>query len=149
MLSLKPLSRRGDTIIEVMVVLAVLGLALSMAYTTANRSLKNTRQAQENAEASVLAQSQIEALRSMTVAGNPQNIFQAGPYCVNTSTTPYVVVAPPSNACMANPLYDVKIEYQQLSAIPKGGTFKVTITWADVSGQGNDTVTSVYRLYQQ
>lgn len=155
-IKLKSLVSRGDTIVEVMVVLAVLGLALSISYATASRSLKNTRQAQENSEASSLAQSQIEALRSMASPGNVGgDIFQVGPYCINTSVVPYAVVlplpVPPSTPCSANPRYAVKIDYVAsplLVAPAKGGKFTVTITWPDVTGQGNDTVTSVYRLYQ-
>ncbi len=33
------LRQRGDTIVEVMIVLAVLGLAIGIAYSTASRSL--------------------------------------------------------------------------------------------------------------
>ncbi len=58
----KRLRQRGDTIVEVMIVLAVLGSAIGISYTTANRSLLNARQAQENAEAAKLAQAQLEAL---------------------------------------------------------------------------------------
>ncbi len=149
-LKLHPLAPRGDTIVEVMLVLAVLGLALTISYSTATRSLQNTRQAQETAEATALAQSQIEALRSLATPSATSNIYQPGsPFCVNTGVTPFVKVAPPGPACSANPLFTVSIVYSQLSTIPIGGKFTVTITWPDVSGQGNDTVTQVYRQYQQ
>ena len=41
-------NQRGDTIIEVLIVLAVLGLAIGITYATANRSILNARQAQES-----------------------------------------------------------------------------------------------------
>ncbi len=67
----RSLTQRGDTIVEVMVVLAVLGLAMGISYATANRSLKNTRQAQENSEATALVKAQIEQLRSLASTEQP------------------------------------------------------------------------------
>jgi prepilin-type N-terminal cleavage/methylation domain-containing protein len=102
MLKLKLLKDRGDTIVEVMIVLAVLGLAISLSYATANRSLLNTRQAQENSEATELLQNQLEALRylSQDPPGNGSTTGTVKPYifpvsgptpetglfCVDTST---------------------------------------------------------------
>jgi prepilin-type N-terminal cleavage/methylation domain-containing protein len=144
-MSLKPkiTGQRGDTIVEVMVVLAVLGLAIGISYSTANRSLLNTRQAQESSQATELVQSQVEALRTLTQVGNPQNIFQPGPYCL--SPTPYTIQT--GNACSQPSLpspSNVSITYV---AVPTD-TFTVVATWPDALGQGNDTVTLVYRLHQ-
>ncbi len=151
-INLKKLGSQGDTIVEVLVVLAVLGLALSISYATASRSLKNTRQAQESAEASALAQSQIELLRSLSGPGNPQNIFQPAPFCISTTATVVAPLPAHGGACtQGTQAYDISIVYTSLSppAPAQGGKFVVTVTWPDVLGQGNDTVTSVYRLYKQ
>src|SRR5579884_4195391 len=84
MLNIKHLSSSGDTIVEVLIVLTVLGLALGISFATANTSLLNTRQAQENSEATEIAQSQIESLRELVSNGNivpatwsPSTIFCA------------------------------------------------------------------------
>jgi prepilin-type N-terminal cleavage/methylation domain-containing protein len=66
----KSLNNRGDTIVEVMVVLAILGLALGISYATANRSLLNARQAEENAQATHYVQSQIEILYNLASSPN-------------------------------------------------------------------------------
>jgi prepilin-type N-terminal cleavage/methylation domain-containing protein len=147
---LKALRQRGDTIIEVMIVLAVLGLAISIAYATANRSLLNTRQAQESSRGAALAQSQIEQLRALSPNKIPSEtdkyIYRAGDFCIDASgkVVPYTVAACTYDSATAVP-YDVKINYTTSAGI---NTFKVVITWADVLGEGNDTTTFLYRVYQ-
>jgi len=138
-------NQRGDTIVEVMVVLAVLGLAIGVSYATANRSLLNTRQAQESSQATEIVQSQVEALRTLTQTGNPQNIFQAGPYCLS-QTAPYTIqTGAACNQPSLPPPNNVSIKYDSAS----NDTFTIVVTWPDALGQGNDTVTLVYRMHQQ
>lgn len=153
----------GDTIVEVMIVLAILGLAIGISYATANRSLLNARQAQENAEATELVQGQIEALRSMACSADSDGcsdaaaLFTADPYCIDTShagTTadPYVTV--PISVDLNN--YENYPAACRQGSVPYSlsvqetspDTFRVRAGWADVTGQGNDTVTIFYRLHQ-
>jgi len=141
----------GDTIVEVMIVLAVLAMALSVSYATADRSLLNIRQAQENQQATELAQGQIEELRTLTSPASPINIFTPGGYCLS-STAPYTKL--PScgfnyggqSAPLISALYTLKTTYTAINAT--GGTFTVTATWPDVQGQGTDSIQLVYRLYK-
>lgn len=82
------LKQRGDTIVEVMIVLAVLGSAIGISYATANRSLLNARQAQENAEAARIAQAQVEALYTpshITTVGNPNYLYKNRTFCMDSS----------------------------------------------------------------
>ncbi|HEY5152731.1 MAG TPA: type II secretion system protein [Candidatus Saccharimonadales bacterium] len=146
---LHQLNRAGDTIVEVMVVLAILGLAISISYATANRSLLNARQAQENSEATELIQSQIEALRTLTSVTDVPNIFNPAlqNYClVPTGVAPNIKYTNASGAScnMGSVPYQINITY---STAPTD-TFTVTATWPDVLGEGNDTVTTIYRLHQ-
>lgn len=145
LIKLKKLTRQGgDTIVEVMIVLAVLGFAISISYATANRSLLNARQAQENSQASEIVQAQFENLRTLTSAG----IFRAAPFCLNTSN---VIINYSVAGCVytPNPLYTLQISFAgTVAPSPNaGGTFTVVATWPDVEGQGNDTVRTSYRLY--
>lgn len=134
------LNIRGDTIVEVMIVLAVLGLAIGISYATANRSLLNARQAQENSEATQLVQSQIEGLRTMT-QDPANNIFQGGPYCLSQAA-PYVILT--GNGCNFGSIgYHIDITYTDSPT----DTFTVKTTWPNVLGEGNDTVTMTYRLH--
>jgi len=147
----KKLDNRGDTIIEVMIVLAVLGLALSIAYATANKSLINTRQAQEYAEASAQVQSQIEQLRANSAiidTSNPQYIYRASPtvFCINSDGN--VITYPAGNvsdACTQgkNDLYALMINYDDTT-----DTFTVTATWDDVTGDDTNTLAMSYRLHK-
>jgi prepilin-type N-terminal cleavage/methylation domain-containing protein len=146
-------SQAGDTIVEVMIVLAVLSLALSISYATANRSLLDTRQAQENSEASELAESQVEGLRTLSVVGDTPNIFQAGPYCLS-QTIPYTIPASCDVTLSGESFaYHIAITVTGNLSPPTDTsnppTFTIIVSWPDVEGQGtNDTVTLSYRLYQ-
>jgi len=148
---LKMAGQAGDTIVEVMVVLAILGLALSISYATANRSLLNTRQAQESSQATELVQSQIEALRTLTSIGVTPNIFQAGPYCLvpispPPVTGPFYSLQP--GGCSTPPIpYQITVTYVN-NPPTQPDTFTVKAQWPDVTGQGNDTLTTIYRLHQ-
>lgn len=141
---IKTLNRRGDTIVEVMVVLTVLGLAIGIAYATANSSLLATKGAQENSQATAVLQSQIEALRYMVPDSNPSdpitNVLQAGPYCISDT---YTVLSAASSACTKEGRYQVAITYDNTSEV-----FTLKSTWPDIQGDGDDTVTLVYRLHQ-
>jgi type II secretory pathway pseudopilin PulG len=150
---LKKLTAAGDTIVEVMVVLAILGLAISIAYATANRSLLNARQAQENSRASELAQSQLERIyanASVNDHGSPQYVYQTTPFCIDDSGN--VLLIPPSPCQFDNQQYSIKTTYYAVDTgigparIVKD-TFVVVVTWDDVLGQGPDTVTLSYRTH--
>jgi type II secretory pathway pseudopilin PulG len=54
----------GDTIVEVLIVLAVLSLAFSLSYATANRGLSQSRNAAEHSEALGILNTQVELVRT-------------------------------------------------------------------------------------
>lgn len=66
---MKRLNNFGDTIVEVLIAMAVVGVILGGAYVTVQKSFNQTRDAQEHGEALNLAQSQTEQL--IKAAGNP------------------------------------------------------------------------------
>lgn len=142
---LKRLTSRGDTIIEVMIVLTVLSLALSISYATASRSLTNARQAQENTEATTIAQSQIERLRhnfKVTDTLSTQYIYRVPStqtFCINPSGDVKLI---PNAECKIGELYNVSTSYDG------GSTFTVTVIWDDLSGNGQSSVKLSYRLHK-
>ena len=148
------LNQFGDTIIEVMIVLAVLGLAIGISYSTASRSLLNARQAQENSHAAELVQSQVEELRTMTgnISTDPNYIYRAGGFCIfngntvsplgGTDPTDYSIF-PIGSPCVMDGLYHIAISYDGTT-----DNFQVQAAWDDVLGQGQDTVTLIYRLHK-
>lgn len=158
---------RGDTIIEVMVVLAVLGLALSIAYATANRSLLDARQAQETSYASAQVQNQLEGLRVLgqTAAPTPsQNIYTTAKFCLtyNAGLNSYTVTSygggatPASCALPFDVQSSLAVYYCGGSHAGYGGavcsgltndTFLVVASWPDLETPGTDTVTQAYRVH--
>lgn len=154
----------GDTIVEVIVVLAVLGLAVGISYATANRSLLATRQAAENSQATFLAQGQLETLKAYSaITSDPaHDIYQATSFCIDATGT--VVANPAITAdlptaltsdhtkyaaeCTVNTPYHIAIGYVPLDSSGNAiDTFTARVTWDDVLGAGQDTVTLVYRLH--
>lgn len=143
----------GDTIVEVMVVLAVLGLAIGISYSTASRSLKNTRAAQDNAEATQLLQAQLETLRYMapTLAASPgyTGLNSGGPFCIDTAAaqvTPDSSAIKHTTGCKGlgnNGQYEVQITYSATD-----NSFELKALWDDViTSTKKDTVTFNYRPY--
>jgi type II secretory pathway pseudopilin PulG len=108
----KVFAERGDTIIEVMIVLAILSFAIIISYSTANRSLADARQSEENSYATELAQSQTEQIRSMTLNSNPSSTgpisnldsheMSGSPFCMSAGAPILTSAAAllPSNPCM-------------------------------------------------
>jgi type II secretory pathway pseudopilin PulG len=135
----------GDTIVEVMVVLAILGLTLTLSYATANHSLLAARQAQENSQASQLLQSQLELVRYLA----PSTDFSTfGPsFCINPNPpiNTASVVHPVANPTCKPGIYSIAIVYSNSAMAPD--TFTLTASWSDILGQGTDTVTLIYRVH--
>ncbi len=136
----------GDTIVEVMVVLAVLGLAIGISYATASRSLTNTRSSQENSSATELLKSQVEVLRYWAADLN----YGALPpsFCVNPAASSVGSVVVTGASCKnLDTYYTVDISYQDTGTNPN--TFTLIATWQDLQQKGyKDSATLVYRVHQ-
>ena len=149
---MKKLHSRGDTIIEVMIVVAIIGLAMSIAYATVSRSLQSARQAQENAEATSLAQAQIEQLRGLSPKHTDPalTIFRPTRFCIKSDGKPSTATMPTSHSDIDNypaecssDIYRISIDYEAMYS-----TFTVRVVWEDVYGEGIDTVTMVYKIHK-
>lgn len=149
----------GDTIVEVMIVLAILGLAISTSYAIANRSLLNARQAQESSIATELAQSQIEQIRRLIDRGptDANNVFLvAAPqrFCIDGSgdvaKTGFINDLPADFAhyppACVNGFYHISVKYDPSSS---NDDFTVRVLWDNVAGQGTDSVTVSYRIHKE
>jgi type II secretory pathway pseudopilin PulG len=158
----------GDTIVEVMVVLAILGLAIGISFATANRSLLDTNQAEENSQATDYAESQVEDLRYLAPTSSSANPSQdPGSNIFNPSTT-FCITSPtattPITTTVASCVFGAQ-KYQVLiyncdrysaddadnnpcaGASAASDTFIIVATWPNILGQGSDSATLSYRVH--
>ncbi len=73
---------RGDTIVEVLIAMAVVSMVLGGAYASVNRSTIQTRTAQERGEALQLLQGQVERLKGAVGTFDNTDIKS---FCINES----------------------------------------------------------------
>ena len=151
------LSQRGDTIVEVMLSIAIIGMVLGASYTTSTRALRTGRFAQEHTEALKLAESQIEKLKYIasiitSVAVVPPNIFDptaagATPFCIDNSPPPFakIVTGTPAftTSCMST-FYTSTVTYNKV-----GDIFTVAVTWTTEGNSGQQgNVQIAYKLHK-
>jgi len=173
-LFIKPLRQSGDTIVEVLIVLAILGLALSISYATANKGLQQSRNAQEHSEALALVNSQVELLRSDSNQGKtiPTAIPSAS-YCIPSFSYPgnpsnfqqlnsvvpanvadegnyseYSQSDPSANGpikCIVNNLYHLSITYRQTGSAATD-YYDFLVRWDGVGSLGPQQEEITYRI---
>jgi type II secretory pathway pseudopilin PulG len=82
---LRKLNQSGDTIVEVLIAIAVLTSVLGAAYSIMSLNMAKLRDNQERTEASKIAQSQIEAL--IGISKTDLSILPSGtsPFCIEYS----------------------------------------------------------------
>jgi type II secretory pathway pseudopilin PulG len=145
--------QRGDTIIEVLLAMAVLGMVLGTSFGIVNRSLATGRDAQERSEASKLAESQLEKLK--TASSDPDNGFfniaENSIYCItdaldvfyNTGTfQDDVDLDNYADECKSGP--DGRY---RLSIIRSGNVFTVRARWNSIQGDQLNEAKMTYRTY--
>lgn len=163
-------SDRGDTIIEVLISIAILSVILVGAYVTSNESLVNVRNAQEHSEAISLAQSQLEDLSAYLESGSSH--FNDPPnQCLTTTASgvlaPFIsfsgacyfasnnISVPPAGQCLSNVPYCYRLVITSSPVTISSGTtpnnfiltiytYTVTVDW-DAIGGGQNQVQLVYR----
>ncbi len=146
------LGSAGDTIVEVMIVLAVLGLAFSISYATATRGLAQSRNAEEHSQALGILSSQVELVRAQIDQGG--DVFRANPYCLTGSTqtpTNLGYAAVPSSVesddwskytgCTSG-LYHESVTYDSST-----GLFDLKVRWDGNGGLKRQQVELTYRVY--
>ncbi|HSX36786.1 MAG TPA: type II secretion system protein [Patescibacteria group bacterium] len=148
---LKRLSRdkRGDTIVEVLIALAILGLAFSISFATANRSLTVARNAEEHSEALQYLDSQVELAR---VDAGDTSLY-AGNQCMDTvaNDVNYGKPVPTTSViCKINSLYNLSYTYSQAkdsNNIPQD-IFTFTVAWEGVGSLGAQQEQISYKIHK-
>lgn len=139
---------KGDTIVEVLIVLAVLGGALGFAYGIANKSLLQGQDAQEHTEAVKILEGQIEQLRAVVSQAGSNPSFPSY-FCLDANNNPQSIGNPANHssyppACVkGQSLFYIYI----IPNNPSANTYLATCVWDNVMGTGQDTVTLAYRVY--
>src|SRR3989344_2263479 len=156
---MKYLNETGDTIIEVLLAIAVVSAILGGAYISSNRSLSNSRQSEERGAALKLAEGQIERLKS--IASPSSAVFsQTNVFCLDgssaiTNATNPLVSSLPSlesdnfsnyvSACQSGNIpYYLAIEHDSTTT----NQFRVYVRWDRFNQGAHDQVRIVYRVQQ-
>lgn len=147
---MRPLDNRGDTILEVLISVAVVGLMLVSVATLTNRSLLTTRQAQENGEAQKIAETQLELFREKY--RDPSNTFISGSYYCVRQGGAYNLEGPfsdpnnpPSNCRNGNLGYKTTVRFEDKGS--GRGIFTADVKWDGIKG-GTDSVGMTLGVYR-
>lgn len=156
MLALKH-NQRGDTIIEVMVALAVLGLAFAISYATANHALNGSQNSQEHGQALQILDSQVEMARANVANSSLYSYSNPGQtFCMNPATQAPVPAS--DSSCQmtdGGAQYQIIDSYSPVSV--SGGScstpstvcldnFTFKITWNGIGNLGNQQESVNYQL---
>lgn len=144
----RPLKQQGETIVEVLIAVAVIGMTLGGAFVTTNRNIQASRNTEERSAALKIAESQIEQLKTLAT-NNPTKIFVdalPGEFCLNAgevfaSTNSRCKVDLKGNAVTATPQYEIR-------ASKSGNNFAVRVNWDQVGRTNQGNVRMVYRLHE-
>lgn len=155
----------GDTIVEVLIALAIIGLVIAGAYATADSSTRIVRQAQERSDAVKVAESQLETIRSVNAdAGSSSKrdkMFSGTDFCFSEVSNDIHQYSPgyslPAHEdsdgpevdgmledCKWNNHYYAHITYE---STPDRSRFILTVRWARLGG-GVDEVVMPYGIYE-
>lgn len=145
MRTMRKLSGNGDTIVEVLISIAIVSVVLTGAFVAARRSLATTQRSQERGEATKLVEEQLERLKSAALkTGANEGIFApvlSQPFCLNASAS--VVTG---GGCVVGP------EARYTARVTRGtgsdaNTFTVGVVWEKLGGGQQEQISAVYRAY--
>lgn len=151
--SRRRIGQTGDTVVEVLLAVAVISSVLAGAFILSQRSAIATRDAQEHAVAQKIVETQLESLRaaSSDSVESPRIFSENRGFCMDTaqklSTNACSFSAKGTAAASTDvPAYRVVISRTGCNPAPCG-VFTVKVDWDSVTGRGKGNVGMVYRLY--
>lgn len=149
--------QRGDTIVEVLISIAVVALVLAGAFIATNRSLQATRSAQERVNALKLGESQIEQIKGLAATDSAALFGPSAPqfFCIPKATGLPAQAATSASGPVTNADCRVGLSGDPTDDQPRfdilisraGYYFVLNIEWSDVSGRVTDNVELRYRVY--
>lgn len=135
---IQPLNyQNGDTIVEVMMAIAIVSAVLVGAFVATNRSSQTTRTAQERGEALKWAEAQVELLKAAADTGTPNlnDPSNPTPFCISGT----LIVAASTAGCRPG-LYRIAITKQ-----PVPSAYVTQVTWSNLSGGSDNNVQLDYK----
>lgn len=141
-------NQRGDTIVEVLISIAVVSLVLSAAYALANRSTQATRQSQERGEALKYAEEQMEKVKTYLSLQGDNSIVVGDHFCITQKATGELEVkkidnpVTDANDCAKGP----DNRYKMSVSVTDNHIYTVSSTWDKISGEGQDELTLAYKI---
>jgi type II secretory pathway pseudopilin PulG len=135
------LNNRGDTIVEVLLAIAIVSSVLGGAFVSASRSLRGTQVSQERGEALQLVEGQLErvkaALKDPLKSGAV--LGAAGNFCLDDGLIPRT-----GGFCNQGPG-----GRYTLAIVRVTNTFTASARWSNAGGGAvQEQVSIVYRVYQ-
>jgi type II secretory pathway pseudopilin PulG len=136
--------QRGDTIVEVIIAVAIVSAILAGAFVVTNQSARAVRDSEEHAQALQLLQGQVELLRSAAARPGTLPASLSTPFCLANGRA-YQPAASDTH-CTLNSLYQVSIS-SPVSAPTAGTTttFNLVAAWPALGG-GTDDVYLSYKV---
>lgn len=133
-------NQRGDTIVEVIIAIAVISSVLAGAFYLTNHSTRAVRDAEEHAQALQLLQGQVEQLRAQA----PDNRWTDLPahFCFSSSGAITPLASSTTYGCKAGTYYNFVID-RPAAAPPAGqnALFKVKVQWDSIlDAKGNESL---------
>lgn len=133
--------QRGDTIVEVLIAIAVVSMVLGSAYAITNRTVKSQQLTIEHTEALKLVESQLEAVRADVQANGASSAVFAvdDKFCFQGTT-----FKSDEASCTSGP--NLRYTVYVTRDTSDSNKFSSRATWKGVNG-GDDTVSLTYKVY--
>lgn len=139
-------TQAGDTIVEVMLCIAIIGGVLAGAFVANNRNVRINAAAQERGEALKVTESQIEKLKSAKITAAPGiNLLSGGPYCIDDTGHQLTVASSQiSNSpnCTFSNRYVSTVTYS-------GNQYRIVTLWPNITGDTTSLDGTTYPGYDK
>ena len=140
-------SEKGDTIIEVLIAIAVISLIIVGAYIVTNNSLQSVFDAQYRIDATKLATSQVEQLDNYATTVSTWSGLPSSFCVMNGGITG--IPNPQSTVCTVAATGTEPSFSESIVAGQSANTFVVTVSWVGTSINPNNNVQLIYRVYPE
>ena len=143
MSKLKLFSQRGDTIIEVLLAMSVIGLVIGASFGIANRSGQIGQDAQERSEALKLAETQVELFKVAYKANDKiTSRSENQPFCLQSGDNSYTIYELDNPVCKDINAAGNQEGFYSISIIPPSNTdasatYEFTVRWLRLGSNNN------------